>query len=369
MKKPNGTVNILSYICLLCVFVFGIFVILGCGGGGGDSSGTVNPGTTTPGSSFRAYVSGYVPSIAGSGGIAVINCGSNTIETFIDTIGEYLDVAATPNGNYVYASDYNTGEVVKIDTSNNNVLSSIFTKAGAYGIDFTPDGGYAFVACKNATPTVARISVLDDSINEITLTTGDGFELGSPMDVVVTADGSAAYLSTGSYRNTTGYIGLVSPLPSENPTVSAIHVGGSSNRELAITPDGKYLYVASENPNGSVIKVNVADNTVITTIDLLSNNTPHGIAISPDGLWVYVSLRYEGIAIIDASTDEVVKIVEAGFDPVGIAFTPDGKYAYVASGDVYVIDVDKQEVIGDPIEIYYAPLDVYIRAFAIAIVE
>lgn len=368
MKKPNGTVKILSYICALCVFVFGILAILGSGGGGGDGSGgTGNP--VIPDSNFRAYVSGYVPSIAGTGGIAVINCGSNTVETFIDTIGEYLDVAATPNGKYVYASDYNTGEVVKIDTSNNNVLSSIFTKAGAYGIDFTPDGGYAFVACKNATPTVTKISAFDDSINEITLTTEDGFKLGSPMDVAVTADGSAAYLSTGSYNYVVGYIGIVSPLSSENPTVSAIHVGGSSNRELAITPDGKYLYVASENPNGSVIKVNVADNTVITTIDVLSNNTPHGVAISPDGLWVYVSLRYEGVAIIDASTDEVVNIIEAGFDPVGIAFTPDGKYAYVASGDVYVIDVEKQEVIGNPIEIYYEPLNVYIRAFAIAVVE
>ena len=374
MKKIRNLFNgNFHYLCIVSVIAFGLITIIGSGGGGGgggggdDSGGTGNSGTAD--SNFRAYVSGYVPNIAGAGGIAVINCDSNTVETFIDTVGKYFDVAAVPSGKYVYATDYDAGEVLKIDTSNNNVLSRSSTKAGAYGIDFTPDGGYAFVACTNSTPTVTRISVSDDIVKEITLTSEDGFNLGSPRDVAVTTDGNAAYLSTGSYRNTIGYIGLVSPLSSENPTVSAIHVGGSPNNELAITPDGNYLYIASGYPYSSVIKVNVADNTVITEIDVPYNTSIHGVAVSPDGSWVYVSSRTNGVVIIDTETDEVVNVVEAGFDPVGIAFTPDGKHAYVASGDVYIIDVEKQEVVGEPVEIYYGPLDVYIRAFGIAIVE
>jgi len=360
MKKMNGTLKILSYICLCFVIAFGLMTIVATSGGGDDGgSGDSN---------FRAYVSGYVPNIPGAGGIAVIDCGSNTVETFIDTIGKYFDIAAVPSGKYVYATDYDTGEVLKIDTSNNNVLSRISAKAGAYGVDFTPDGDYAYVACTRYPPIATRINVLDDSVKEITLVTEEGFYLGAPRDVAITADGSAAYLSTGSYNHTIGYIGLVSPLSSEDPTVSAIHVGGDPNNELAITPDGNYLYAAS---GSSVLKINVADNTVITKIEMDPpyDGTVHGIAISPDGAWVYVSSRYKGVVMIDTRTDEVINAIEAGFDPVGIAFTPDGKYAYVGSGDVYIIDVEKQEVIGEPIKIYYEPLDVYIRAFGIAIVE
>jgi len=43
MKKVDGATKVLSYICVLCVFVFGMIAIVGSGGGGGGSGGGTAP--------------------------------------------------------------------------------------------------------------------------------------------------------------------------------------------------------------------------------------------------------------------------------------------------------------------------------------
>ncbi len=43
MKKVDGATKVLSYICVLGVFVFGMIAIVGSGGGGGGSGGGTAP--------------------------------------------------------------------------------------------------------------------------------------------------------------------------------------------------------------------------------------------------------------------------------------------------------------------------------------
>jgi YVTN family beta-propeller protein len=91
----------------------------------------------------------------------------------------------------------------------------------------------------------------------------------------------------------------------------------------------------------------VIDNTktppsVISTIATGGANVPFGIAVTPDGKRLYVTNTASNIvSVIDTMTASVVATVAVGMLPVAVTITPDGTLAYVAnrnSNTVSVID-------------------------------
>jgi YVTN family beta-propeller protein len=77
--------------------------------------------------------------------------------------------------------------------------------------------------------------------------------------------------------------------PAGNTVIATIHdVGNDGNwvDGVAVTPDGAYVY-ANNYTDGTVSVIRTFDNTVIDTITV--GTKPHGgIAVSPDGNFVYV---------------------------------------------------------------------------------
>ena len=102
---------------------------------------------------------------------------------------------------------------------------------------------------------------------------------------------------------------------------------------------------------------NFKDNT-ISVIDLEQRRVtatiavpagPHGIAITPDNRWVYVaSDGASTVSVIDSATDKVIENIEVGKNPHGVAATPDGKLVLVGVYDtdsVALIDTASRKVI------------------------
>lgn len=114
---------------------------------------------------------------------------------------------------------------------------------------------------------------------------------------------------------------------------------------LAITPNGKFVYASwadSFTSDSFVAVIDTATNTFITEIPLVPASSPDGLAITPDGTRVYVTIQDGTIKVIDTATNTVVdSIPMATGTPFGIAITPDGRFAYAAltSGDIGVIDL------------------------------
>jgi YVTN family beta-propeller protein len=95
---------------------------------------------------------------------------------------------------------------------------------------------------------------------------------------------------------------------------------GSPPFGVAVTPDGKHVYVT-----GNVVSViDTATNAVVATVPGAGGP---GIAITPDGKHVYA-----GGSVIDTATNTVVATVPGAGGP-GIAITPDGKHVYVPAGN------------------------------------
>src|SRR5580704_7931101 len=103
---------------------------------------------------------------------------------------------------------------------------------------------------------------------------------------------------------------------------------------------------------------NFADNTVsvldtgagkiVATIPVAQG--PHGMAMTPDGRTVYVAGDgSSAVSVIDTATDKVVKTVEVGKSPNGLTLTPDGKQLLVTvygEDRIVFLDAATQAAVG-----------------------
>jgi len=110
---------------------------------------------------------------------------------------------------------------------------------------------------------------------------------------------------------------------------------------------GPKAYVGNFKDNTiSVIDVNLK--RVTATIPVPPG--PHGIAITPDNRWVYVaSDGASSVSVIDTATDKLIETIEVGRNPHGVIASADGKYVLVGVYDtdtVAIIDTSTRKRVG-----------------------
>jgi len=81
--------------------------------------------------------------------------------------------------------------------------------------------------------------------------------------------------------------------------------------------------------DNSVAVLDTSSNHVLKTIPIPAG--PHGLVMTPDGKRVYASSDGDSsVSVIDTSTDEVIASINVGSTPHGLAITPDGSRVLVA---------------------------------------
>lgn len=165
---------------------------------------------------------------------------------------------------------------------------------------------------------------------------------------------------------------MVSHAVAAGPVVATVGVGLNPNG-IAITPDGRYAYVANNNNNSvpgadNVSVIDTATNKLVTTINDASFNEPYTVTINAAGTRAYVTnSNSTTVTIIDIATNTVIGVI-SGFDgPSGFVITPDGLHAYVnnygagfpnPSGfgtTVRVVDLTTNAIVGPAIVVGQAP--------------
>jgi YVTN family beta-propeller protein len=138
---------------------------------------------------------------------------------------------------------------------------------------------------------------------------------------------------------------------------TVIPVPASFLQSLAVTPDGKRLYVPYFSvfltpPSNNVAVISTATNTLTQPIVLETNpqgGVLAGIAVTPNGKFVYVANQdTKSVAVIRTANNTVIKTIPVGKDPAGLAITPDGAHVYVANAggnSVSVIETLSNKVI------------------------
>jgi YVTN family beta-propeller protein len=143
--------------------------------------------------------------------------------------------------------------------------------------------------------------------------------------------------------------GTAAAAPTTQPTAEpAMQEEATPTAEPAMQPETApkaYLGLFKDN---AVAVLDTATNRVLTTIPVPAG--PHGLVVTQDGRWVYVSSDGDSkVSVIDTSTDQVVKSIEVGQSPHGLAITPDGSLVLVAdfgTSQVVFINTTNNQVIG-----------------------
>ena len=178
----------------------------------------------------------------------------------------------------------------------------------------------------------------------------------SPHDVQVSPDGRIAWV-TGEW-NRRREARLAQRTPSESggevwaiDTTTHRAVGrvavGRHPAHIALTPDGRFAWVANRGDN----TVSVIDTSARREVATVAVGTyPYGIRVRPGGREVYVANLSGGtVSIVDVERRAEVAQIPAGKEPADVAFTHDGRLALVAlreEGRVAIIDADERKVVG-----------------------
>jgi YVTN family beta-propeller protein len=144
-----------------------------------------------------------------------------------------------------------------------------------------------------------------------------------------------------------GLLGLVALLPLFGATRSpaqprsqpgaAARVTTARLTLLSTTTPKAYVGLFGDN---AVAVIDTSTDQVLRTIAVPAG--PHGIVITPDGARVYVSSDGDSVvSVIDTASDAIVDTIQVGQTPHGLAITPDGREVLVAgfgASQVSIID-------------------------------
>lgn len=185
-----------------------------------------------------------------------------------------------------------------------------------------------------------NVHVIDPATNKVV---GEIKGLPANHGAIGSPDGTRLYISVEG-NNTLAVV--------DAKTLSIIKSIPLTNRpnNLAISKDGKKVYVAISALPGAVEVIDTATLTSIKTIP--TNGGEHNVYVTPDGKYLAAgSVGGRNVTIIDLKTDEKVwSMFDKGVRPMAFDTNPDGstRNMYVQLSDyhgVVVVDFAKQKEI------------------------
>jgi YVTN family beta-propeller protein len=261
--------------------------------------------------------------------------------------GPISGIVASPGGSRLMVANYGADSVSVIDTETWRVVETVaglgepFTVAmGAH------DTGRAYVS--TVSPAYDSIGVIDASTNTVIATHPLAL---SVSDLAVSPDGKYVY----ACRNGGGGVD-VAVLDTTTGEVEAIDLPtrpGTAAECVRVSPDGDRLYVATNGPaGGRFVVIGTQRRDVVDTVEI---GLPiRDVALSPDGAIAYVaSCASDWGAVIDVIDTRAAKITgtrkvgEIGGILTGLTLSGDGDRAYLVSDDrVAVLCTRTHDVIG-----------------------
>jgi YVTN family beta-propeller protein len=239
----------------------------------------------------------------------------------------------TAEGKYVYVANSTSNSVSKIDTSTLNVVSTIQMDGSPVWIAICEPAEKVCVTAREG----RSLSLIDQKGNYLSAT----IDLPHvPEKVVVHPTRKIAYVGSGE----ASYIMVVDL---ERKRIVKNIITSSECIGLAITPDGKFVYVSTRADRYNLQIISTEDQSVVTRKDVGSN--PSAIAMGPKGEYAYVANRgSDDVTVIHVPDHHPVLTFSVGPGPVDLAVTPSGKYLYVScqlDNAVVIVDTKTNQVV------------------------
>jgi len=260
------------------------------------------------------------PDVTNTQLLTLTNIGVNDLE-YYTTVGMHRDKYFIGNNNKYQVLVWNAV------TNTTETIDLLFS--GPWRMKYSPDGRYLWVTFEDQ----GYVAVLDANTNAVV----------QYILVEGTRTSGVAFNKTGTYA----YIGnwsenRVEIINTADYTWEGSITGSmSAPKELILVPDTSKLFVTN-NGNDDIVIIDLNTNTVVQSID--GNSTGYDLAISPDGNFVYWIDRYY-VRKVNTETNSVV-IASSNFGELrGVTISDDGQTLYVcAYGNDKVIALETENL-------------------------
>ncbi|KQX30038.1 plastocyanin/azurin family copper-binding protein [Variovorax sp. Root434] len=219
-------------------------------------------------------------------------------------------------GPKAYVGNFKDSTVSVIDTGTERVVATVPVAAGPDGIVIGPDRRSVFVSGSGAS-AVSEIDAATDRVAR-SIDVGKG-----PQGLAMTADGKWLLVAVNgddrvAFVDTSAH-GVSATVPVPKP------------HTIAIRPDGRQAYVASQEPGHfALVVIDMATRAVVTQIPL--DKPPRDLEFDADGKALYLTLAgVAAVQVLDPATNQWGAPVPTGVSP-HIA----QRFAAMASGVVVV---------------------------------
>jgi 6-phosphogluconolactonase (cycloisomerase 2 family) len=306
----------------------------------------------------------------------------------VDGLGFVQSVTLSPDGQHVYAAssgddaiavfsrNSTTGALTFVENQRDGV-GGVDGLDGANSVAVSADGNHLYAASwddeavavfsrNTATGALTFVEVHKDGVGGV-----DG--LNGALAVTISPDGKHLY-AAGNDDNAVAVF-------SRNPTTGALAflefqkdgVGGvdglSGAYSMAVTPDGKHLYVGGIGDDAVAVFSRNSTTGALTFLEVqrdgVAGDDPfHGIlsmTISPGGEHLYVGAEFDNSVAVfsrDSTTGALTFVedqrdgeggVDGLFGPRLVTVSPDGKHLYAASwGDDAIAVFNRNSTTGGP---------------------
>jgi YVTN family beta-propeller protein len=203
--------------------------------------------------------------------------------------------------------------IYKIDVRTFEIAAEIEAPKGSepHGLRISPDGSTAYIALLQG----KELGILDlqtDTLTSVPLK-------GNAVQTGVTPDGKSVVISLYDKKQLAVFDVMTK-------MVSTIDLprGAKGPVQMYPTLDSRFVYVADQgyyfgqSTGNHVFKIDLVNRRIVKEIP--AGDAPHGVVVSPDGKFVYVTnLLTNDVSIIDTVSDAEIGRVTVGKMPNGIS--------------------------------------------------
>ena len=236
--------------------------------------------------------------------------------------------AMNPTGTVLYKTNRNADAISILRTSDGGLQGSIDIGGQPSSIVLSPDGQFLYVGRSTSQKTISVFRTSDHALFTSINTKS------SPDGLAISPDGRYLYV-IDEHNN-------LSAIDIQNNSVVATISIRVSPELLAFSEDGAYLYAANSDESKLSI-IQTSDNTLLKTIELGAQNI-YGLAVSRDGKSLFIS---DGNEVLSLSTDDFSVTKRLALEAGGrfLMLSRNGGYLYAASsnpgsGAINVIQTD-----------------------------
>lgn len=211
-----------------------------------------------------------------------------------------LAFPALAAGPKAYVGNFKDSTLSVIDTGSERVLATVPVAAGPDGIVISPNGQRVFVSGSSA----SAVSEIDAATDRVT----HSIEVGQgPQGLATTADGRWVLVAVNG-DDRVAFIDTATHAVAASVAVPKPHT-------IAVRPDGRQAYVASQAPGHfALVVLDLATRKTVSEIAL--DKPPRDLEFGPDGKALYLTLAgVPAVQVLDAATNQWLAPIPTGVSP------------------------------------------------------